>query len=140
MAESAMYTAFEGQTGPFAAFLPAMSESLYPIAAHGSPQGMVPAVPGQSYIDLDSGNLWIKVSGTQTLGWLLIGPSGGVPANPGTGGGGTSMQVFQAASDPNGNITATGPGLAIGDGTQLGKLWAKSTAGTSNMDWFLLIG
>lgn len=42
------------------------------LVGHGSPEGAVAANPGTSYLDLDSGNFWVKVQGTGTTGWTRL--------------------------------------------------------------------
>lgn len=54
------------------------------------------------------------------------------------GGGGTG-NIFAYDGNPNGNVTATGAGIVIGEGTSEGKLWVKVTAGTTNTDWVLFV-
>lgn len=36
----------------------------------GSPQGVVTASPGATYVDTSNGNFWTKLSGTGNSGWL----------------------------------------------------------------------
>ena len=42
-------------------------------AGTGSPEGMVPAVPGQQYVDLNTQNQWTKMKGVGVWGWQLTG-------------------------------------------------------------------
>jgi len=60
----------------------------------------------------------------------------GVPVTPPATG---APEVFRSTVDPTGVVSCDGPGLVIGDGAMLGKLWAKSTPGVSAADWFPLI-
>lgn len=79
---------------------------VYPaqaLSGNGSPEGVVPGNPGQSYTDLDNNNLYLKIRGTQTIGWQLVGVAG-----EGTGGGTTpaNLQLMTGAtavpaSDPS---------------------------------------
>jgi hypothetical protein len=54
-----------------AATTPNIGPTLYPyrLTGHGSPEGLVSAPPGYSYIDLDNGTLYFKMSGYSTTGW-----------------------------------------------------------------------
>jgi len=45
--------------------------------------------------------------------------------------------TFPSSVDPTGVISCTGAGIVIGTGAQAGKVWYKTTAGTSSTDWFL---
>ena len=53
---------------------------------------------------------------------------------PVTTGGSTT---FSSAVDPTGVISCTGPGIVLGFGASAGKVWNKTTTGTSSTDWFL---
>lgn len=35
----------------------------------GSPEGVVTAIPGSTYVDVSNGNLWVKQTGTGNTGW-----------------------------------------------------------------------
>jgi hypothetical protein len=102
----------------------------------GSPEGVVNAFPGMRYIDNGTSALWIKAIGVQSLGWIETGAfgSGAVSIS------GTSGKVFSTPADPNGVLSANGAAVAIGSGDVAGKIWVKSSSGTSDSDWNLLIG
>lgn len=38
----------------------------------GSPEGVVTAIPGSSYLDTAAANFYVKASGVSNTGWLLI--------------------------------------------------------------------
>jgi len=133
MEDAPSFVPFTGRTGPFAPFLPALSGNFEHVSGHGSPEGVVPGVPAQIYDDLDGGGMWMKLAGTQTLGWALIGASGAL-ISPGG-----AANVFRSVVEPNGQINCTGAGIVIGDGALLGKLWVKSTVGNSDSDWIAVI-
>jgi hypothetical protein len=48
---------------------PNYSESL---AGTGSPQGVVSAPPGSTYLDVSTNNFWAKNSGMGNTGWVLL--------------------------------------------------------------------
>ena len=54
-----------------AATTPNVAPPIYPyrLTGHGSPEGIVSAPPGYSYIDLDANTLYFKMSGYTTTGW-----------------------------------------------------------------------
>jgi len=52
------------------------------------------------------------------------------PGNPGTT---SAPEVFRSDVDPVGVVACDGPGLVVGYGAMLGKLWAKSTLGVSTL-------
>jgi hypothetical protein len=79
---------------------------------------------GQLYVDLDTGSVYEKLSGS----WTLF-----------SAGAGVTPQVFGASADPNGVQSCAGPGFVIGRGAVDGTIWKKSTAGTSNNEWEILI-
>lgn len=43
------------------------------LAGHGSPEGVMPGVPGQQYCDMDTQDAWTKVAGVAELGWQKTG-------------------------------------------------------------------
>jgi hypothetical protein len=49
---------------------------------HGSPEGQIPASPGLTCIDVDSGDFYAKRTGTDATGWSNVSSGGGgnVPA------------------------------------------------------------
>jgi hypothetical protein len=42
------------------------------IVAAGSPQGVVTAPPGTTYLDSSTGSLWMKETGVGNTGWLQL--------------------------------------------------------------------
>ena len=40
------------------------------LSGHGSPEGVVTANPGQIYADIDTGSLYVKMTGTGNIGWI----------------------------------------------------------------------
>ena len=42
------------------------------VVGHGSPEGVVTAVPGTTYLDLDANGFWYKATGTGNTGWQPI--------------------------------------------------------------------
>ena len=43
------------------------------LAGHGSPEGSMPGVPGQTYCDMDTQDLYTKVAGVGNIGWQQTG-------------------------------------------------------------------
>ena len=50
-----------------------------------------------------------------------------------------SSNIFTWDGDPNGNVSCTGPGLVLGEGSTAGQMWFKITSGTSSTQWFLVL-
>lgn len=115
--------------GPFALSLPTNVQSSVLISGHGTPEGSVAAPVGWLYRDEDNDNVYIKVGGSQKLGWSLIGVMDLV----------SGQQIIHSSVDPNGVKSMTGPGVCLGNGAMAGKIWFKSTTGTSADDWDLTI-
>lgn len=42
------------------------------LVGHGSPEGAVTAVPGVTYLDLDTDNFWVKATGAGNTGWVAL--------------------------------------------------------------------
>lgn len=42
------------------------------LSGSGSPQNVVAAGPGVTYLDLGTGQFWVKLSGVDTSGWLQL--------------------------------------------------------------------
>jgi hypothetical protein len=64
------------QFGNRNAFVTTMQPTVKPgpaITAPGSPEGVVPGNPGQTYVDSDTNDLYEKIAGVQELGWKLVG-------------------------------------------------------------------
>lgn len=92
--------------------------SLYGV--HGVPSVSL-GQDGDHATDLDTGDVWVKVSGA----WGLLSAGSGLGVT----------QVFAYEGDPNGHQACTGPGVCWGKGSTNGALWRKNTAGTSNNEW-----
>ena len=43
------------------------------LAGHGSPEGVMPGVPGQQYCDMDTQDAYTKMQGVQSAGWQKTG-------------------------------------------------------------------
>lgn len=106
--------------------LPAVGSPSIPLSGVGAPDGVVVGIPGQTYTDLDTNNLYIKMGGNQALGWQLI----GIARAGGSGCSGTSL--IYGSGDPNGVFAATWPAIFYGDN---GSVWVKITPGTTNTGW-----
>lgn len=126
------YVPFKGRTDQCKSSYPAMVAPAGMLAGNGPPEGLIFGNPGQRYRDLDNDDLYIKASGTQTVGWVLNGKYG-----DGGSAGGAESTIYSAV-DPTGVISVTGPKLCIGTGAMDGKLWFKTSAGTAS-DWFAVI-
>jgi len=62
------------RSGPFPLVLPSQVQtSGVIIGGTGSPEGVVPSMPGQVYEDNDTGELWMKIASTGLNGWQKIG-------------------------------------------------------------------
>ncbi len=70
---SANYVPLGNRAGPFPEVLTTTVSPSPPLSGFGSPQGVVPGVPGQSYQDLNNQQLWMKMAGTLEMGWRLVG-------------------------------------------------------------------
>lgn len=91
-------------------------------------------------VDWDS-RIGIDASSQDSINWAtrrLIGPDGittvldwntNIPLS-------TTQQVFDAAGDPNGVVTATKPAICVSDND---TFWRKSNVGTNNTGWVLLL-
>lgn len=91
----------------------------------GSPEGVVTSTPGDYYVDVDTGNLYVKQTGDGDTGWTLV---------VGGGGGGGATELYFSATDvtPNAAVTATRPALYY---TSQGSVWVKTGAGATNTGW-----
>lgn len=58
---------------PFKSILPPVLSPSPLLAGHGSPEGVMPGVPGQQYCDMDTQDAWTKIAGVQKLGWEKTG-------------------------------------------------------------------
>ncbi len=65
---------------PFQNVLPTNVNPCAPLSGHGSPEGVVAGNPGMRWLDIDTGDFWVKFAGTQAIGWRQQGAaaSGGV--------------------------------------------------------------
>lgn len=79
------------------------------------------------YIDKSTGDVYVNIDGTPT-GWVMI--TAGISGVSG---------VYAYDGNPNGNVTATGRGVCIGMGSTEGAIWGKTSAGTSNNEWFEMV-
>ena len=57
----------------FQTTLPGSISSSPLLAGHGSPEGVMPAVPGQQYCDMDTQDAYTKIAGVGPLGWQKTG-------------------------------------------------------------------
>jgi len=57
----------------FASTLPGSISPSPLLAGHGSPEGVMPGVPGQQYCDMDTQDCYTKMAGVTELGWRLTG-------------------------------------------------------------------
>jgi hypothetical protein len=73
MDQQVAYSPMGNRQGPFPEELPANVSPSQPLSGHGSPESAVPGNPGCTYKDLDGTNLWLKMAGTGTSGWKLVG-------------------------------------------------------------------
>lgn len=108
--------------------LPSTIGALPRLNCVGSPEGVMPGVPGQTCVDTATNNLYIKMGGNQLIGWYLHGTG-----EPGAGQAGH----YLTSGDPNGTIAATAPAIAYSNN---GSLWFKTGAGATNTGWILIVG
>lgn len=74
------------------------------LAGTGSPQGVVSASPGQTYVDVSTNNLWLKVTGTGNTGWFqFTGAGSGGLVGTGSPAGVVSAAAGTAYLDTTGN-------------------------------------
>jgi hypothetical protein len=89
----------------------------------GSPEGIVSASPGGTYVDTGGGNFWVKQSGENTkTGWVEVVAGAG--------------STFAGAGSPEG-VQAGAPGSTYLD-TSTGNFWAKKT-GSGSTGWIELV-
>jgi hypothetical protein len=94
----------------------------------GSPEGVISARPGQTYVDVDTGDFYVKQSGgIGSTGWTLV---------TGGGGGGGHVFLYHGTGDPNGVVTASVPASYY---TDAGDWWNKTGAGSTNTGWVQII-
>lgn len=121
------------RVGPFNSVLPSQVRPAQALSGNGSPEGVVPGNPGQTFIDLVTNNLWLKIRGSQTKGWQLVGVWSGTSGG-GTVVGGTQIFTWDGVGD---KPAASGVALLIGTvGSAVdGQMWKKTSSSTSNTDW-----
>lgn len=78
---------------------------------------------GFTYIDVDSGDFYVKFGDTWTI-------------QTGGGGSGTDRVFDGSFGNPNGNVTATGAAIYTDDD---GSFWRHDSAGTNNTNWVVII-
>jgi len=100
-----------------------------PNSGSGSPEGVVTSGPGGYYVDTSNGNFYVKQTGTDSTGWVLV---------TGGGGGGGTTELYYSATDvtPNAAVTATRPAIYY---TAQGSVWVKTGAGATNTGWEQII-
>lgn len=47
-----------------------------PVSGHGTPEDSVDGVPGDRYTDIDTGELYRKMTGNRKTGWVKVGTVG----------------------------------------------------------------
>ena len=62
-----------GRTDLFQTQLPSNVSTSRELGGVGSPEGVVPGVPGQTYVDTGNLDLYMKIAGVQNIGWKLVG-------------------------------------------------------------------
>lgn len=97
------------------------------VIGHGSPQGVQTATPGAGYVDLDSGNFWVKQTGEGNTGWAQVGV---LPAESSIGG-----TVALGNNVENGTVT----GLALTSTPSAVALTVQSPSGGQVL-WAELVG
>lgn len=53
--------------------LPSQLSASPILSGKGNPESSVPGVPGQKYTDILTLEIYVKIAGTQTLGWQKVG-------------------------------------------------------------------
>ena len=88
----------------------------------GTPEGIVEANPGTGYTDSTNNDLYVKFSGVQREGWILVGKTPTV-----SGGGATAaIQVFAGTGSPVGVVFPTTDAALYTqtDSTPAGVVWS----------------
>lgn len=62
-----------GRTDLFTTSLPSTVGTSPELSGSGSPEGAVPGVPGQTFVNVDTLELYVKIAGVQNIGWRLVG-------------------------------------------------------------------
>ena len=91
------------------------------LSGHGPPEGVISGIPGQGYADLDTNAFYVKLRGTQAVGWIQNGVAWG--GGGGGGGGSSSKQMFSGTGSPVGVISPT-TSEALYFQTDTGQWWA----------------
>lgn len=89
------------------AFVTTMPPTVRPgprIVGSGSPEGIVPGNPGQSYVDSVTNDLYVKFAGVQELGWKCVGKA---PVVSGGGSATGPTEVFSGTGSPAGVVFPT---------------------------------
>lgn len=73
MAQGDSYVPMGERNGPFPQVLPSTVAPTGQLSGHGSPEGVVPGIPGTLYKNLDTLDQWLKMAGSQETGWRLVG-------------------------------------------------------------------
>lgn len=86
----------QDQYGNYIADVESLSDTQTPgsgsgggLSGSGSPEGVETAGPGRTYVDTDTGDLYVKQTGTGDTGWSLV-----------QGGGSGTQEVFQGSGVP----------------------------------------
>lgn len=92
------------------------------LSGSGSPEGVVSAPPGATYVDTSGGTLYIKVTGTGATGWQVVVAGAG--------------STFAGSGSPEGaQIAAAGSTYTQ---TDTGSFWVKKT-GSGNTGWIEIV-
>jgi hypothetical protein len=51
-----------------------------------------------------------------------------------------ATNILEYEGNPNGAVSATSLAILLGSGTSIGNIWLKVTPGTTNNDWFQVLG
>lgn len=62
-----------GVGGPFSPTLPVQFSPSQPLSGNGPPEGIVAGIPGATWVDLLTADLWQKIQSNGAFGWKLIG-------------------------------------------------------------------
>lgn len=90
-----------GRTDTFVTTLPSTVGTSPELSGSGSPEGVVPGVPGQTFVNVDNLDLYLKIAGVQSMGWKLVGKKSVPVVSVGTGG---AKAVYSGTGSPVGVI------------------------------------
>lgn len=76
MGANGNYIPMQGRAGPPSPPLPTHCHPCAALSGNGPPDGVVPSSPGTRYTDIATGLEYLKISGTQSTGWQLVGSVG----------------------------------------------------------------